>query len=83
MRQHSPVCTYCEGLIVDHTEGPAGEMLMYYRCTGFCGRLFYPPWREHCWEDPDTRPVPEELVSRFPAPSADVTPVPVLTREAA
>jgi hypothetical protein len=56
-------CPECEAVIGEYIEGEAlGEHVLYSRCEE-CRTVYYPGWREQCWEDPDTRPIPKQLVS--------------------
>jgi hypothetical protein len=56
-------CPYCFGPLVRVVEGEdPGMHLEFTVCGGGCqGRKFLPPWWEHQWSEPESRPIPAEL----------------------
>ncbi len=62
----SATCPHCEGPIVKTIKGDSnGQHERWLECAGLCRASFVPPWLEKDWADPDTEPIPEELLSRY------------------
>jgi len=71
--RRAATCPYCDGPIERELLGDiCGRRELWLHCAGLCGRYFAPPWREKDWCEPDSEPVPRELVSRYClAPTGD------------
>jgi hypothetical protein len=56
-------CPICSAPISEFLDGDApGKRVLYFFCQT-CATVFYPGWREQCWEDPATRPIPQQLAN--------------------
>ena len=55
-------CPVCFGPVIRRVDGEEpGKRQEWTVCGGLCGKMFYPPWPEHQWEDASTRLIPPEL----------------------
>lgn len=60
MNHSNKKCKACDQPVSEVIDGDVGERVLYFSCRA-CKRVFYPGWPEQAWEDPDTRPLPEEI----------------------
>ena len=64
-------CPICFGplkqVVESQQQGVGGceERLEWIVCGGPCQKIFYPPWPEHQWSEPESRPIPAELAIVF------------------
>lgn len=55
-------CPHCSGPLVRVVKGEdPGMHLEFTACGGSCQKEFMPPWVEHQWSEPESRPIPTEL----------------------
>jgi len=61
-RSERKSCPVCFGLLARVVEGEeTGQHEEWTICTGKCKKRFAPPWREPQWDEPQSRPIPNEL----------------------
>lgn len=66
-RATCPICFGPLKQVIESQQGVGGSQrrLEWIVCGGPCQKVFYPPWPEHQWSEPESRPIPAELAIVF------------------